>query len=155
MIGCVQAIKVLESFKSAVVHALSLTMPPAVCEGCPYNKIQQLCKSLEGKQCPNPPPSCLPPLPALSVSSSHVLMGGLASFHVCTILHSAHPSLPPSLHSAPPSLPPSLHSAPPFLPPSLHSALCTPPPPPPFLCRRLYASSAVQDSRLLIHTKRS
>ena len=39
----------LESFKSGFVHALSLTMPPAVCEYCPYKQIQQLCKSLEGE----------------------------------------------------------------------------------------------------------
>ena len=39
----------LESFKSAFVHALSLTLPPAVCEYCPYNHIQKLCKSLEGR----------------------------------------------------------------------------------------------------------
>lgn len=44
----VQAIKVLESFKSAFVHTLSMTLPPAVCEYCPYNQIQQLCKNLEG-----------------------------------------------------------------------------------------------------------
>lgn len=43
-----QAGKVLESFKSAFVHALSLSMPPALCEYCPYKQMQQLCKSLEG-----------------------------------------------------------------------------------------------------------
>lgn len=43
-----QAGKVLDSFKSAFVHALSLSMPPALCEYCPYKQMQQLCKSLEG-----------------------------------------------------------------------------------------------------------
>ncbi len=43
-----QAIKVLESFKSAFVHALAVTMPPALCDTCPLKQMQDLCKKLEG-----------------------------------------------------------------------------------------------------------
>ncbi len=43
-----QAVEVLDSFKAAFVHALSLRMPPATCEYCPMHKIEILCKGLEG-----------------------------------------------------------------------------------------------------------
>ena len=45
----VQAANVLETFKSAFVHALSITMPAALCDSCPLQELHNLCKRLEGQ----------------------------------------------------------------------------------------------------------